>query len=200
MRATLTIALAAALVASVAACTTERAPEKAPPPAVTPVAEHKAITTEKLEPYECGSITRLHTFAGVFVGSQPKPADFEQAKKGGVKTVLNLRHATENTEFDEAKIVGDVGLKYVNIPWNGPEELTDQVFDRARDVLNTGERPILMHCASANRAGAIWLAWRAVDGRLPIEDAVAEAKTVGLHSSDFESKARDYVARHVAPR
>ena len=28
--------------------------------------EHSAITTESLEPYECGDIKRLHTMGGVF--------------------------------------------------------------------------------------------------------------------------------------
>ncbi|MSR75648.1 MAG: hypothetical protein EXS14_09305 [Planctomycetes bacterium] len=76
----------------------------------TPVAEHKAITTEKLEPYECGTITRMHTLGGVFLGSQPKPEDFAQAKKGGVKTVINLRHAAEIKDFDEKQVVEAAGL------------------------------------------------------------------------------------------
>ncbi len=161
-------------------------------------AEHKAITTEKLEPYECGTITRLHTMGGVFLASQPKPEDFAQAKKGGVKTVINLRHESEIKDFNEPETVKGLGLKYVNLPWDGPEELTDKVFDDARNLLNTAERPILLHCASANRVGTVWLAWRALDGGLSIEDAAAEAKIVGLKSPPYEEKARDYVARKKA--
>lgn len=158
--------------------------------------EHKAITTEKLEPYECGTITRLHTYGGVFTASQPQPSDFEQAKKGGVKTVINLRHEDEIKDFNEPEVVKGLGLNYINLPWDGPDELSDEVFDRSRELLNTAERPILLHCSSANRVGAVWIPWRVLDGGVSIDDAVAEAKVVGLKSPDYEAKARDYVARH----
>ncbi len=159
-------------------------------------AEHTAITTEKLEPYECGTITKLHTMGGVFLASQPKPSDFEQAKKGGVKSVINLRHPEENTEFDEQAVVADLGLNYYTLPWNGPEELTDKIFGDSRALLNTVERPILLHCSSANRVGAVWIPWRVLDGGADLEEAVAEAKVIGLKSPDYEAKARDYVARN----
>ncbi len=159
-------------------------------------AEHTAITTDKLEPYECGTITNLHTLGGVFLASQPKPEDFAQAKKGGVKTVINLRHASENKDFDEKQVVEAEGLAYINIPWNGPDELTDAIFDQSREQLKTATRPILLHCSSANRVGAVWLTYRVLDGGLSWDDALAEAKTVGLKSADFEAKAKDYIQRH----
>jgi uncharacterized protein (TIGR01244 family) len=158
--------------------------------------EHQAITTERLEPYECGTIARLHTYGGVFLASQPSPEDFAQAQKGGVRTVVNLRHADEVTDFDERAVVTDLGLEYVSLPWNGADELTDEVFDRARQVLDTAERPILLHCGSANRVGAVWIPWRVLDGGLSYDEALAEAKTIGLKTSAFEAKAKDYVERH----
>jgi uncharacterized protein (TIGR01244 family) len=157
--------------------------------------EHKAITTDKLEPYQCGAVQRLHTFGGIFLASQPTAADFEQAKQGGVKTVINLRHAKEQPDFDERATVTALGLAYVSLPWNGPDELTDEIFDRSRELLNTVERPILLHCSSANRVGALWIPWRVLDGGIALEEAVAEAKVVGLKSPDLEAKAKDYVER-----
>ena len=167
-------------------------------PPATPQAptEHTAITTEKLEPYECGTITRLHTLGGVFLASQPQPEDFAQARKGGVKTVINLRHASEMEDFDEKQVVEAEGLSYVNIPFDGPDELTEEIFDEAREQLNAAQRPILLHCASANRVGAVWLPYRVLDGGLTWDEALAEAKTVGLKSPDYEAKARDYIERH----
>lgn len=157
---------------------------------------HGAITTDQLEPYECGTVTRLHTYKGVFLASQPSPSDFEQAKKGGVKTVINLRHDSEIKDFDEQQVVSDLGLAYHHVPWNGADELTDAKFDQVRELLRTAERPILLHCSSANRVGAMWLAYRALDDGASVEKATAEAKTVGLKSPDYERIARDYVARH----
>jgi uncharacterized protein (TIGR01244 family) len=156
---------------------------------------HTAVTTEKLEPYSCGTVTRLHTYKGVFLASQPAPADFEQAKKGGVKTVVNLRHPSEVKEFDEQKVVGDLGLAYHNVPWSGPAELTDEKFSEVRKLLREVERPVLLHCASANRVGAMWLAYRVLDEGATIDEATAEARIVGLKSPELEKMATDYVRR-----
>ncbi len=182
-----------AAAAALAACTA--APQPTAPDAPVPE-QHRAITTDSLEPYQCGSITRMHTLGGVFLASQPAAADFEQAQKGGVRTVIDLRHSSENRGFDEKAVVTGLGLEYVSLPWNGPDELTDQVFDRSRELLETAERPILLHCSSANRVGAVWIPWRVLDGGLSIEEAVAEAKVIGLKTPAFEEKARAYVEAH----
>ncbi len=160
-----------------------------------PPSEHKAIVTEKLEPYECGDIKKLHTYGGIFLASQPQPADFEQAKKGGVKTVINMRHPSEINDFDEQQLVADLGLAYHNPAWNGPEELTDEVFDQLRELLKTEEKPILLHCSSANRVGPIWMVYRVLDNNLSTEEALAEAKIVGMKSPDYEAMAIDYINR-----
>jgi uncharacterized protein (TIGR01244 family) len=158
--------------------------------------EHTAITTESLELYECGDITRLHTFGGIFVASQPTPEDFAQSKMGGVRTVINLRHEAENKDFNEREVIEGLELNYVSLPWNGPEELNDGIFDELRNLLNTAERPILLHCSSANRVGALWLPWRVLDGGIDLDAALAEAKTVGLKSPVYEAMAIDYIERH----
>lgn len=158
-------------------------------------ARNDALATHTLEPSQCGSIARLHTLGGVLLASQPKSDDFALAKAGGVKTVINLRHDSEIKDFDEKKIVEGDGLAYIHIPFEGPAELTDEIFDQVREQLNNAPRPILLHCASANRVGAVWLAHRVLDDHLAWDDALAEAKTVGLRSPDYEAKARDYARR-----
>lgn len=169
---------------------------------VEPQAEehHPPLAAESLEPYECGSVTRLNTFEGIFLASQPAEADFEQASMGGIRTVINLRHDFEMVDMNEQDVVQGLGLNYIHVPWNGPEELTDEVLDTLRLQLNQAERPILMHCSSANRVGAVWLAYRMLDGGLTADAAKAEAKTVGLKSPAYEAKVLDYVKRHeVSP-
>jgi len=44
--------------------------------------------------------------------------------------------------------------------------------------------------------GPFWIVWRTLDGRLPLEEAVAEARTIGLGSAAYEAKARAYVERN----
>lgn len=155
----------------------------------------QAEEEEKLEPYQCGKVQRLHTLGGVFLASQPEKEDFTHAKEGGIKTVLNLREPSE-IDWDEGELVKSLGMEYVNIPFKSPETLTDEVFDKSRTLLVDKEkRPLLVHCSSANRVGAIWLAHRVLDAGKPYDEALKEAKTVGLKLPAFEEKAKDYIER-----
>jgi protein tyrosine phosphatase (PTP) superfamily phosphohydrolase (DUF442 family) len=70
------------------------------------------------------------------------------------------------------------------------------VFVEARKQLKAAERPILLHCGSANRVGAVWLPYRVLDAGLAWDAALAEAKTIGLRTPALEAKAMDYVQRH----
>jgi uncharacterized protein (TIGR01244 family) len=151
----------------------------------------------QLEPYTCGSMQRLHTIDGIYLGSQPAQADLTQAKETGIKTVVSLRHTAEVKDWDEAASVRAQGMEWIQIPWNGPDQLTDEVFDRSREALRSAQRPMLFNCGSGNRVGAVWIAFRVLDEGLPLEAAVTEAKTIGLKTPEFETKARDYVARKV---
>ena len=180
--------------------------EKAPAPraaapesaVVTPPALpfEAAARTEQLEPYSCGTVERLHAWNGIFAGSQPNAQDLRHAGENGVKTVINLRPKGEDPGFDEAALAGELGLEYHNIPFATPAELTDEAFEQARALLrDESKRPVFLHCHSGNRVGAIWVAFRVIDGGLPWDAALDEAKEVGLKSPVLEQRAREYVER-----
>jgi uncharacterized protein (TIGR01244 family) len=158
--------------------------------------KEKLPKTQKLEKYECGTVERIHTLGGVFLASQPNSDDFKLAKEGGIKTVINLREKNE-LGWDEEAHVKKLGMAYHNLPFKTPAQLTDDVFDTARKVLrDESNKPILLHCGSGNRVGAIWLTHRVLDHGLTIEEALKEAETIGLRLPAFREKAKDYVARN----
>ena len=153
------------------------------------------VSSPTLETRELGGTPNVHALDTVWLAGQPSQSDFGQAKAAGIKTVINLRQAGEFTAFDEEQVVTSLGLQYIALPWRGPNELTDEVFDRTRELLRSVEQPVLLHCGSANRVGAVWLPWRVLDGGLTFEEALEEAHTVGLRTEAYEAKARDYVER-----
>jgi uncharacterized protein (TIGR01244 family) len=155
----------------------------------------RAATPGELSSVSVGSLAPVHALGDVYLAGQPSEADLAALGERGVRVVVNLRHAGEFKGFDEREQVEKLGMRYVNLPWSGPEQLTDEVFDANREVLNTTREPMLLHCASANRVGAVWIAWRTLDGGVDIEQAVAEAKRIGLKSQALEDKARSYIAR-----
>jgi len=163
-------------------------PSGAPPSAVSP----------KLEPAALGSIERLHRSDGVYLASQPSKDDLELAKESGIRTVVNLRKPAE-IDWDEKTVVESLGMEYDNFGFKEPEELTDAILDGARKVLSTEDRkPILLHCASANRVGAVWLAHRALDDGVAYPEALTEAEIVGLKSAAFRERVKVYVDQHRA--
>lgn len=149
------------------------------------------------QPVQLGSIQPLHELDGVYLAGQPKEADLALLAERGVRTVVNMREASEPIGYDERAAVEAAGMTYVHIPWKGPDALTDDVFATYREQFATAERPVFVHCGSSNRVGALWAAHRVLDSGLELEAAVAEAKRVGLRSKEYEEKARDYVERNA---
>lgn len=155
--------------------------------------ELAATPTHSPEAVQVGTVGKLHVLDRCYLASQPAAEDFALFKEKGVTTVVNFRAPGELKEFDEQKVVESLGMRYVHIPIAGPEALTPEVLDRARKVFDTEKGGVLVHCASANRVGAVWLAHRVLDDGLPWDRALAEAKQIGLTSPALEQRAKEYV-------
>ena len=172
------------------------APDTSPAEAVA--GEIAAAVFGDLSSRTLGAVKRIHEHDGILLASQPSAADFEKARDEGVRTVINIRHATENSELDERAVVEGLGLVYHNLAWARPEELTPAVIDEYRQLLRSAERPILLHCGSANRVAAIWLAYRVLDDGVPLEQALVEAATVGLRTEAYATVVKDHIATTTA--
>ena len=143
----------------------------------------------------CFQANVIHEFGGVFLAGQPTPEGFAEAQKAGVRTVVNLRAANE-LDWDEKATVVELGMQYVHVPVASADALTDDVFQQMRQLLkDKTKRPMLVHCFSAGRVGATWLAHRVLDDGLTVEAAVAEAKKIGLKKEEYLAKATEYVRR-----
>jgi uncharacterized protein (TIGR01244 family) len=146
-------------------------------------------------PHRYGTTKPAHRAGDVLLAGQPSPEDLAMASRQGVKAIVNLRQAKE-LSWDEAAYVRQLGMSYHHIPFLSADSLTDEVFDRLRQLLNDkSQRPMILHCASSNRVGAVWLVHRVVDHGLGYEAALAEAKRVGLRSPEYLQRAKSYLRR-----
>ena len=151
-----------------------------------------------VQPAELGETENVHICQDVLFSAQPDQASFATLGEQNYRSVLNLRSDREMAEldFDEAALVTEQGITYYHVGVAGADGLTDDVLDRVRRILrDPGNRPILVHCATANRVGAVWYAHRVLDAGLDDSEALAEARKIGLRSADLEQRARDYIAR-----
>ena len=168
--------------------------------ALTACASHEPVQDTKVEtatikPVTLPGMSRVHMARGALLGSQPDATALKLAhQKYGTKTVLNLRMPAEFKYFMEAQAVRDFGMEYHNIAFGPAKTLTDEVFSRALTVLrDSSKTPVLMHCKSGNRVGAIWYAHLVLDLGVQPDEAMAEARIVGLRKKGHIMRAMEYV-------
>ncbi len=184
----LSLILALALV--FACASQESNPAGSKVPEATQATERPAMVAQPV-----GEMRKVHRQGNIYLASQPSPEDLTRFQDLGVVSVINMRKGSE-VSYDMVKACADLGLGYTNPGWNGPDELTDDLIDSYRELLNSTPRPLLLHCASCNRVGPIWMAWQVLDRGVPLETATSEAKMAGMRTPAYESKALDYIARH----
>jgi uncharacterized protein (TIGR01244 family) len=144
---------------------------------------------------ELGKTVNVHVCGNVFLAGQPTVEDIEAIKGKGVKRVISLRQDGE-VDWDEAGTFEAAGLEFKSIPFAAPETLTDEVFSQVRELLQVSDRtPTLLHCGSANRVGAVWMVHRVLDQGVELDEALKEAKVVGLRNPAYEKKAIDFIKR-----
>lgn len=163
----------------------------------TVTAQKSAEQPAEVQTATCGSITRIHSVGDFYLASQPSAEDYPLLKEMGVKSIINLRTPGE-TDIDGQGLAKANGMAYYPLPWKGPGQLTDEKLDEMRRLLREAKRPILLHCGSSNRVGAGWLAYRVLDEGVAVDTAVAEAKTIGMRTPEYETIARDYIKRQEA--
>ena len=128
---------------------------------------------------------------GLLTGGQPTEADLQAAAAAGYKTVINLRPGSEMAGIDESGQVESLGMHFISIPIGGAADLTEENARRLDRAIATSESmPVIIHCASGNRVGAL-LALRAnlIQGKSASE-ALAFGKAAGLTTLEDAVKQR----------
>jgi uncharacterized protein (TIGR01244 family) len=126
------------------------------------------------------------------------PDAIGEVKKLGYNAVINLRQANEPGADIEAATAAAkaAGIKYVHLPFNtaAPDPAIVEGFLKA--VTDPANQPVFVHCASANRAAALWMIKRInVDG-WDTEKAGTEAAALGLTNAALKTFALDYAKAH----
>ena len=146
----------------------------------TPVSVTAPIVSAGLNSWQIGNF---------YVTAQPTEAGLTVASQLGIQSVICLRDATEVANppypaFDpsEDTTLTQLGMSFANIPF--PHGMPQDQFNiragAVLAVLNQLPQPLLMHCASGDRASALWAVHLIVNCRLTTADAIAYARVTGL--------------------
>jgi len=127
-------------------------------------------------------------------GATPVQA-IPELKKNGFVSVINFRTPDEaGANIEESKAAADkVGLKYIHLPHRTPTPEIAEAFLKA--VADPANQPVYIHCASANRVGAMWFIKRVKLDGWDTDRAMKEAETIGLRAPNLKEFALEYVKR-----
>jgi uncharacterized protein (TIGR01244 family) len=168
------------------------------PLVVALVAVAAAAAAEPPQTVEPGSIPNYRLLQpGLATAGQPAPEALAKLKDMGFRTVVNLRTDKEGTA-EEQKVVEAQGLRYVSVPVTA-ESLSLADAEAVEKVLHDpASAPVLLHCASSNRVGAVWALVQSRQGK-SIDEALAEGREAGLRSPQLEAAVRRLVGPPAAP-
>ncbi len=115
----------------------------------------------------------------VLASGQPTQEQLQLLASSGVKHIINLRPTSEQ-EFDEEALVKSLGMEYHSMPVAGADGVTSENAKRLDDLLSSlNGQPLLVHCASSNRVGALRALTASANGEA-LESAITTGKSWGL--------------------
>jgi uncharacterized protein (TIGR01244 family) len=145
-----------------------------------------------------GIVNYTRVDAVVACGGATETSALDGLKADGFKAVINLRMPTEpgaNIEANAAH-AKEIGLNYLNIPFNGQQPDSKAVDAFLATISNKANQPVFVHCGSASRVGSMWLVKRVLQDGWAVDKATEEAKLIGLRSEPLEKFALSYIAAH----
>lgn len=116
----------------------------------------------------------------IYSAGQPSETEIKQLAEAGIKVIINLRPQAE-MNFDEQGLVESLGMQYISIPVAGADEVSADKAERLANAIKGLEgQPIVVHCASANRVGALVALDEALNHGASVDEAIKKGKEWGM--------------------
>lgn len=111
----------------------------------------------------------------------PAKGAYAELAAHGVETFIDLR--TDVPDINAAKAeVEAAGGTYYNIPVYGQNGIQPEQVAAFAKIIDAQKGPVLVNCASGNRAGALWAAYR-LSSHTPYDMAIQEGRTAGMKAA-----------------
>jgi uncharacterized protein (TIGR01244 family) len=110
----------------------------------------------------------------------------KELAKHSFRTVIDLRPEVENTQKEKLAVEAE-NMLYVNIPVTN-DGIDDAQLAAFKQAIAQASPPILLHCATGNKAGAMWASYRLSEGISP-GIALKEGRASGMNLG-FEQKIK----------
>lgn len=129
---------------------------------------------------------------GITSAGQPDEVALRVFADSGYAAVIDMRGPDEDRGLeDERALVEALGMDYVLIPIDSPDDINFATVGKLQEVLQNIDGPVLVHCASGNRVGAVLALRHSLTGASP-EESIELGKNAGL--TRLEGVVRDRLA------
>ena len=159
--------------------------------ACTPV--HKEAAAPAVVETQVLSLTLLAPRPNLYSAGQPAESDWRGIAARGVTTVVNLRPVDEMQGRDEASEVRAAGMGYIEIPVADGASITPENARKLGEAISSANgAPVLVHCASANRAGGLLALMAATQEGMDDAAALEFGRKAGMKST--EARVRELLS------
>ncbi|TPE49710.1 rhodanese-like domain-containing protein [Amaricoccus solimangrovi] len=131
----------------------------------------------------------------------PAPDALRAAAKEGFRSVVNMRTSEEKQEVtpeEERGVAEAAGLTYMHHPVDG-QNLSEEVVDGFREKVGDLPGPILVHCASGKRSGALVMMHRGAQRGMSGDEVIEKAESMGFEcdTPGLKDFVRGYLDKHT---
>ena len=132
---------------------------------------------------------RFEPAEAITAAGQPNENGLRELADSGYAAVIDLRTEGEDRGLDEQAVVESLGMDYISLPIEGRGAISFENAAKLDQILGKYDEPVLVHCGSSNRVGAL-LALREKMNGADDEDALAFGKSAGMTSLEDTVKLR----------
>jgi len=132
---------------------------------------------------------RFEPADGITAAGQPNQAGLKELADDGYVAVIDLRTAGEDRGLDEHNVVEELGMDYVSLPIDGRAGINFENAKKLDQILSNYNEPVLVHCGTSNRVGALLALREKLNGATD-EEALAFGRSAGMTSLESTVKKR----------
>ncbi|SFP93195.1 beta-lactamase hydrolase domain-containing protein [Tranquillimonas alkanivorans] len=131
---------------------------------------------------------------------EPGKEEFARVAEDGFRSIVSLQVGDEEQKVppeEERRLAEEAGLAFYH-QGVSKQDLSDEEVDRFRDRLENLPKPVLLHCSSGKRAGAMTMMHVASEQDMSGDEVISKAEEMGFEcdTPELEAFVKSYVDRH----
>lgn len=142
-------------------------------------AEGEAVTEMLVDLDKVVTVGEVRPVDGLSSAGAPSREAMKVFADNGYVAVIDLRAEDEKDGSSEADAAFDLGMSYVSLPVQGAAAVNFENARKLDTLINDFSGPVLVHCGSGNRVGALIALQKSLEGA-DDDMAIAIGQSAGL--------------------